>query len=122
MSDIEDTEVRTSSFAIVLTPEFRENNKWAGTVTAHMEEEVFDDLDEEEVNNIRTVCGMMASTLTLMEQDQDFMEYVRDYFLDNYTALVEQFIEEDEKVPSFTRSEDGKVIKLTFNTKTHGSA
>lgn len=121
MSDQQDDN-KASSFAIVLTPEFGEDSKWAGTVTAHMEEEVFDDLEDEEVNHIRTVCGMMASTLTLMEHDEDFMAYVRDYFIDNYTALVEQFIEEDEKVPSFTRSADGKVIQLTFNTKTHGSA
>jgi|DEB0MinimDraft_10_1074344.scaffolds.fasta_scaffold26230_3 ABC-type transporter MlaC component len=115
-------EIKTSSFAIVLTPEFDENGDWNSSVTAHMEEEVFDDLDTEELTRIRSVCGMVASTLTLMEQDEEFMEYVRDYFVENYSRMIEQFIEDDEQVPSFTRSEDGKVIQLNFNTKTHGSA
>lgn len=117
----EDKENTCSQFAIVLEPEFDEQGEWAGTIAAHMEEDVHDDLDIDQLNQIRSVCGMMASTLTLMESDPEFMEYVRDYFIDNYQTLIDQFIE-DNPLPSFTRSEDGKVINLNFNTKTHGNA
>lgn len=118
----EDSENTMSSFAIVIEPDFDERGEWDGRVTAHMEEDVHNDLDVDDLNKIRSVCGMMASTLTLMEQDPDFMEYVREYFLSNYQNLIDQFIEDTENLPSFTRSDDGKVINLNFNTKTHGSA
>ena len=122
MSDNQDTEVTSSSFAIVVTPEFNESGNWAGTIGVHMEEDFQNDLDVDELTQIRSVCGMMASTLTLMETDTEFMEYVRDYFLDNYQSMVDQFLDAVEEQPTFTRTKDGNVITLNFNTKTHGSA
>lgn len=118
----EENEMKTSSFAVVIEPEF-ENGQWTGTVGAHIEEDVLDDLDVDELTQIRSVVGMMASTLTLMEHDPEFLDYVRDHFIDNYQEIVEQFLNDiEDNSPNFTRSEDGKVIQLNFNTKTHGSA
>jgi len=114
----EDTEQKTSSFAVVLTPEFS-NGSWNGSVTAHIEEEILDDLGEIEISQIRNACGMMASSIMLMELDEEFRDYVRNFFVDNFESFIED-IQND--MPSFTRSEDGKVITLHMNTKTHGSA
>ena len=113
-------EIKASTFAVVITPIF-ENGEWDGAVSAHMEEELLNDLDEESALKIRSVCGMMASTLELMEADPDFCEYVENYFFTKFAELAEQIVE-DTPVPNFTRSEDGKVITLNMNTKTHGSA
>jgi len=115
-----DEELKTSSFAVVLTPEF-ENGHWTGAVTAHMEEDILDDLGEDDIAKIRSACGMMASTVMLMELDEDFREYVRTFFIDNFQTWIDDFVEESES-PKFTRSEDGKVITLNMNTKTHGNA
>lgn len=119
MSD--DQEPTTSSFAIVITPEFDESGNWLGSVTAHIEEEILDDLNTEEITQIRSVCGLMASTLALMEEDPELMSYVKEYFVNNYQEVIADYIEniEDES-PNFTRK--GNVIELNFNTKTHGSA
>lgn len=113
-----------SSFAVAITPEFNEDGTWDGSVTAHLEEDVRDDLDPEQLTQIRSVCGMMAACLPLMEEDQEFLDYIKDFFYTNYQLLVDQ-IEEEEQVaatPNFTKSKDGKVITLDFDTKTHGSA
>tara|TARA_E500000318_G_C3555548_1_gene210919 strand:+ start:1592 stop:1948 length:357 start_codon:yes stop_codon:yes gene_type:complete len=116
----EESQEIKSSFAIVVEPQF-ENGKWDGSVTAHMEEELNDDLGEDEIMQIRSVCGMMASTLTLMEADQEFYQYVSDYFFSNYRRMIEEYVEETNAT-TFTRSDDGKVITLHMNTKTHGEA
>ena len=120
----EETNKEHSTFAVAVDPEFNEEGKWTGAVHASIEEELGDDLSEEELVQIRTVCGMMASTLTLMESDPEFLDYVRDYFLNNFAGMIEQFIDdlEDDTVskPNFTK--DGNVITLDFNTKTFGSA
>ena len=113
-----------SSFAIVVTPTLDNNRKWTGTVTVHMEEDDFGELTDEELMQVRNVCGMMASSLTLMEEDPNFNEFIQEYFLKNFKSFIEDFIvsHEEEKVPNLTRSNDGKVITLDFSSKTHGEA
>tara|TARA_R110000850_G_scaffold92155_7_gene195862 strand:- start:850 stop:1221 length:372 start_codon:yes stop_codon:yes gene_type:complete len=123
---MEDTENETSSFAVVVTPDF-EDTKWTGSISAYVEEEVLGDLEPEELKQIRNVVAMMASTLTLMENDPEFLGYIKNYFAEHYQHLVEGFVEteeeeEEESPKSFIRSKEGNVITLNFNTKTHGNA
>jgi len=120
----EETKKEHSSFAVAIEPEFNEEGKWTGAVHASLEETLNDDLNIDELTQIRTVCGMMASTLTLMEADPEFLDYIREYFVENFAEMVEDFIEDIEESeggkPNFTK--DGNVITLDFNTKTFGSA
>jgi len=109
-----------SSFAVAIEPEFGEDNKWTGVISAHIEEEIKDDLSEEELIQIRSVCGMMASTLILMENDEEFLEYVKDFFISNNEEMISDMLSSIEDKPNFTK--DGNVITLSFDTKTHGSA
>ena len=117
-----------SSFAVAITPEFNDKGEWTGSVSAVLEEDVRDDLSPKDLTQIRSVCGMMAACLPLMEEDEEFMVLVRDYFLENYQVLVDDINEEEGEAtakvdrPNFTRSIDGKVITLDFSTKTFGSA
>lgn len=115
-------ETKQSSFAVALTPEFNEDGEWSGSVTAYVEEDLHGDLNEEQVLQIRSVCGMLAACLPLMEEDPDFLEYVKEFFFKDYKQLMEDILDESEVKPNFVRSKDGKVITLDFNTKTHGSA
>ena len=110
-----------SSFAVALNPDFNEKGEWDGSVSAHVEEDVHDDLSDDELLQIRTVCGMMAACLPLMEQDPDFLEYVKEYFYVNYQKMIDDIVDEDDSnKPNFTK--DGNVFTLDFSTKTHGSA
>lgn len=117
-------ENKHSSFAVAVSPEFTDSGEWTGSITAVLEEDIQPDLDADELLQIRSVCGMMAACLPLMEEDKEFFDLVKNYFNDNYTQLVDELLEEQEdmKRPNFTRSRDGKVITLDFGTKTFGSA
>lgn len=115
-------EIKHSSFAVALEPEFNEENEWTGCVTATVEEEVYDDLSEDDAMKIRHMCALLASCMPLMEEDEDFLTYVKAYFTDKYQYLLDELIDDTPETPTFTRSKDGKVIQLNFNTKTHGSA
>lgn len=114
-------EQRETSFAVVLTPDFNEDGTWNGVVGCHIEEEITNDLSEDEILQIRTVCGLLATTLTVMEQDEDFLEYIKEAFASLNSEMLQEFVGavEDNK-PNFTK--DGNVITLDFDTKTHGSA
>ena len=51
--------------------------------------------------------------------------YVKSYFAEKFADYSDDEYEvdlEENKPTVFTRSKDGKVITLDFNTKTHGSA
>jgi hypothetical protein len=116
-------EKKETSFAIVITPEFDDKGKWDGMVGCHMEEEVNHDLTEDQLMQIRSVCGIMANTISLMEQDQEFFEYVREAFFSLNEDLIFKFvdaIEEKDEKPNFTK--EGNVFTLNFNSKTHGNA
>jgi hypothetical protein len=115
-------ETKQSSFAVAINPDFKEDGTWDGSVTAHIEEDVKGDLTPEELTQIRSVCGMLAACLPLMEQDPDFLEHVKEFFYSSYQGLLDEiYAEEDEATkPNFTK--DGNVISLDFSTKTHGSA
>lgn len=117
-------EKQHSSFAVAISPEFDDDGNWTGAVSAVLEEDVYDDLNSDDLTQIRSVCGMLAACLPLMEEDPDFLEYIKGFFAANYTQLIEEIIDDAEAMdkPSFVRSKDGKVITLDFNTKTHGSA
>jgi hypothetical protein len=121
MTDETDNTQNHSSFAVALNPEFNDKGEWNGSVFAHIEEDVYDDLSDDELLQIRTVCGMMAACLPLLEQDPDFLEYVKEYFYANYQKMIDDIVDDcDLNKPNFTK--DGNVITLNFNTKTHGSA
>lgn len=116
-------ETKHSSFAVTLDPEFKEDGKWDGSVVAGIEESVESDLTDDEVMQIRTVAGLLASCLQIMEEDEEFLDYVKEYFFTRNKALVdelESLAEESDSAPNFTK--DGNVISLDFSTKTHGSA
>lgn len=114
-----------SSFAVALHPEFDENGKWTGIVSANLEEDIKDKFTDNEVTQLRSVTGMLACCLQLFEMDEDFLDYVRNYFVSTQDEMIQEMLDaldEDEETPKFTRSEDGKVITLNFDTKTYGSA
>lgn len=113
-------ETKRSSFAVALAPEFDENNEWTGQVTTYIEEKIEDDLNEEQLAQLRSVCGLLASCLGLMEEDPDFLEYIKCYFTENCDRFIGEFLGEIDDSPNFTK--EGNVITLDFNTKTHGSA
>lgn len=110
-----------SNFGVGVEPIF-EDGKWTGEIVAFVEEDFKDDLSEDELIQIRSVVGMMASTLQLMEHDPEFLEYVRDHFINNFQEMIANILNEEQEQPSFTRSEDGKVITLKFDSKTYGNA
>jgi len=63
---------------------------------------------------------MMASTLVLMENDEDFLDFVKGFFLSNSEEMINEMLGGIEDNPNFTK--EGNVITLNFDTKTHGSA
>tara|TARA_R100001015_G_C4596148_1_gene151349 strand:+ start:359 stop:736 length:378 start_codon:yes stop_codon:yes gene_type:complete len=119
-------EIFHSSFAVVIDPEF-EKGEWTGNVSASIEEDLQGDLSEDEAEKILKVCAMIASTLHLMEEEPEFLDFLTNYFNKHFSKKLEKIyeveLEEPKKEsPVFTRSSDGKVITLNFNTKTFGSA
>ena len=119
-------EKKASSFAVVLEPEFDEANNWTGAVSAIMEEDLTGDLDDDAVDQIRHASGMLAICLQIMESDKEFLEFVKNYYAvhnaELFLELSEELEEEEDQPPKFTRSKDGKVITLNFDTKTYGNA
>ena len=119
-------EKKASSFAVVLEPEFDEADNWTGAISAIMEEDLTGDLSDDAVDQIRHVSGMIATCLKIMESDKEFLEFVKNYYAvhnaELFLELAEELEEDEDQSPKFTRSKDGKVITLNFDTKTYGSA
>ena len=118
----EENENKETSFAVVVIPEFDDSGKWNGNVGCHIEESINNDLSEDEISQIRSVCGMLATSLVLMEGDEDFLDYVKEAFVAMNEEYAQAFLDaiEDDDAVNYTK--EGNVFKLDFSSKTHGSA
>lgn len=115
------TDSKQTSFAVVITPDFDENDNFLDTMGVHIEEEIGHELTDDQKFNLRTVCGMLMTCIHLIETDAEFSQHVQNVFAELFVDSMDEILG-TEPIPSFTRSEDGKVITLDFDTKTHGSA
>lgn len=67
--------------------------------------------------DIDYIVRCMLSTIPLMEQDEDFRDFVNYYVKNNFKYEFE----DDEEKP-VVQDIDGNVITINFNTDTEGSA
>ena len=79
---------------------------------------IANDLNDEDYSQIMHFCKMLASTIPVMELNEDFRELVHRYVMSMKGLEYDVELEDKPKVIG----EDGNVIQIDFGTKTEGSA
>ncbi|MEK9918439.1 MAG: hypothetical protein VW496_03500 [Pelagibacteraceae bacterium] len=124
MNDDEDLDLKLFDFAdndfIIRIRPSEEDGKWTGDINLTILNGSNFNLKEESYAELMHFCKMVCSTVPMMEEDEDFREYVSDYVSENIDGQhFNPVLKED--TPSVTKEGDN-VIRLHFGTRTKGNA
>jgi hypothetical protein len=125
MNDDDDLDLKLfdfqpNDFIIRIRPETKEG-AWTGDVNITIMNSSNVNMTEESYSDMMHFCKMLCSTVPMMEEDEDFRNFVSDYVSENIDGQDLGNLIEDIQPCSFS-SEGDNVIRLNFGTKTKGNA
>ena len=112
--------IEGDDFVIRVRP-FTKGEQWTGEIDISIISSPDNMLDDESYGQLMHFCKMMASTVPIMEADENIRNLVHTYVMEVVDNEPEDMIEQDDQEIVITH-EDGNVVRLNFNSKTGGSA
>ena len=117
----ENSHIKPEDFVLRIRPFTDAKGSWNGEIDISIITSPDNDLQDHDYHQIMHFCKMVASTVPIMEYNEDIRDEVHDYVL-QYVDNDIDIVQEDEQKPLKKVTEDGNVIKIDFSTKTEGSA
>ena len=118
MSDNEELEMRDNDFLIRVRPFSDKDGAWNGEIDLAIISQPANSLDDEDYFQVMHFCKMVASTVPVMEFNEDFRALVHNYVLEIIDKQEEDVVESKPTVVE----KDGNVVKIDFGTATKGNA
>jgi hypothetical protein len=110
--------VKKEDFIIRIRPYIDREGSWNGDIDVAIITQPENNLEDEDYFQVMHFCKMIASSIPVMELNEDFRELVHDYVVEKVDNNTEVEVEDKPKV----LSEDGNVVEIDFKTKTKGNA
>lgn len=110
--------IESEDFIIRVRPFRDSEGMWNGEIDMAIVTQPDNDLDDEDYNQMMHFCKMLASSIPVMELNEDFRELVHQYVVNRVDREYQVELEDKPKVVS----KDGNVVKIDFGSKTEGSA
>jgi hypothetical protein len=110
--------VKKEDFIIRIRPYIDREGSWNGDIDVAIITQPENNLQDEDYFQVMHFCKMIASSIPVMELNEDFRELVHDYVVEKVDNDTEVEVEDKPKV----LSEDGNVVEIDFKTKTKGNA
>lgn len=116
--DEEQMKMRDEDFLIRIRPYRDKDGSWNGEIDLSIITQPSNDLDDEDYFQVMHFCKMMASTVPIMEYNEDLRDMVHNYVLEH---VDKEYTIELEKESRVVDREDN-VVTIDFSTRTKGSA
>ena len=116
--DEEQMKMRKEDFLIRVRPFRDKDGSWNGDIDLSIITQPSNDMDDEDYHQVMHFCKMMASTVPIMEYNEDLRDMVHEYVMEHVDK--EYIIEVEPKSQVVDRSDN--VVTIDFGTKTKGSA
>jgi hypothetical protein len=110
--------VKKEDFIIRIRPYIDREGSWNGDIDVAIITQPENNLEDEDYFQVMHFCKMIASSIPVMELNEDFRELVHDYVVEKVDNNTEVEVEDKPKV----LSEDGNVVEIDFKTRTKGNA
>tara|TARA_R100000149_G_C5814402_1_gene96341 strand:+ start:79 stop:432 length:354 start_codon:yes stop_codon:yes gene_type:complete len=110
--------VKKEDFIIRIRPYIDREGSWNGDIDVAIITQPENNLEDEDYFQVMHFCKMIASSIPVMELNEDFRELVHDYVVEKVDNNTEDEVKDKPKV----LSEDGNVVEIDFKTKTKGNA
>ena len=107
-----------NDFIIRVRPFQHDDGVWTGEVDITVVATPDNNMEEEDYSQVMHFCKMEASTVPLMESNEEYRKLLHEYVKKNIDAVGEQALRDEQS--SKIVDKDGNVIKIDFS-KTDGS-
>ena len=111
-----DDNITGQDFLVRVRP-MMSGSEWSGQIDMSIITSADNDLDDESYGQLLHLCKMICATVPIMENDEAFGDFVHNWVLENIDGEMPK---EDKQVD--ITHEDGNVVRLSFGTRTKGSA
>lgn len=105
------------SFYIELKPGLDDENTWTGELEVNIIRDKENPMDKQSMLHLYHLTNLVACCVAYMDEHPSFLESMEEYLLDSPDKVED--IEESIAHVEYT---DTNVVKLTFGSKTKGSA
>lgn len=116
MSD--DIAIKPQDFMVRVRPFTDEDGEWNGEIDLAIITQPTNSLDDDDYFQLMHFCKMMASTIPIMETNEDLRDLVHNYVMEHVDKEYEVELEDKPKIIG----EDGNVVQIDFATRTKGNA
>ena len=108
-----------NDFIVRVRPFKDGQGNWSGELDLSVVTLPGNDWDDEDYSQIIHFCTMMASTVPIMEDNEEIRDLVHEFVMESFDKEYEPVVESKQTAEV---EHDGNVIKINFNTQTKGSA
>ena len=116
--DENEMKMKSEDFLIRVRPFTDTDGSWNGDIDLSIITQPSNDLNDEDYNQVMHFCKMMASTVPLMERDEELRDMVHNFVIEH---VDREYVIEVDSRPRVIDREDN-VVTIDFGTKTKGSA
>jgi len=116
-----EVDIRPEDFLIRIRPFLDEEGKWDGELDISIVTQPNEDIDDEDYHQLLHFCKMVASSVPIMEHNEQIRNIVHDYVLEVVDKEMEYEVELED-TQEVVKTYDGNVVHLNFNSTTKGSA
>lgn len=118
MDKIEYDLVEPQDFIVRIRPYLDDEGSWNGEIDVAVVTQPDNNLKDDDYFQVMHFCKMIASSIPVMELNEDFRELVHAYVMETLENNYEVELEDKPKVVG----EEGNVVKIDFGTTTKGNA
>ena len=109
-----------NDYTIRIRPFQHENGEWTGEIDVAIVTGEDNDLSDEDYSQILHLTKMVASSIPVMEYNEDLRDAVHD-FVEQHVDQVDVVFEPEDNLDKVVVRDDN-IIKIDFSTRTKGSA
>lgn len=118
MSKEEYDTIEAEDFIVRVRPLQDDEGIWSGEIDVAIVAQPDNPLQDDDYYQVMHFCKMIASTIPVMEFNEDFRNLVHDYVMETVDKHYDIELEDKPRVVDT----DGNVVKIDFSSKTEGSA
>mgnify|MGYP003638845864 CR=1 FL=1 len=120
MLETESPTLENEDFILRIRPETDDTGEWTGDIDLAIITQPDNRLEDDDYSQLMHFCKMLASTVPVMERNEEFREIVHEYVMSMKDTPYDEDVETEDK-PKVVET-DGNVLTIDFGTKTKGSA
>tara|TARA_R110002153_G_scaffold83296_2_gene209579 strand:+ start:838 stop:1197 length:360 start_codon:yes stop_codon:yes gene_type:complete len=119
MTDSKVEHISNEDFLVRIRPMVDTSGTWTGDIDVAIITQPDNELDDDDYYQMMHFTKMLASTIPVMEFNEEFRDLVNKYVVETVDG---DFEVEEEENKLHVVEEEGNVVKIGFNTKTKGTA